>query len=97
MTAEILRSRSFLGQNDVERQVLNVVHGNSYPVPFIHGQRIFLVRPYSASIYPPASIVPEKRLSQKESNLPTTIFQVRAVSFREGMSIECIIDSSYVR
>ena len=34
---------------------------------------------------PETNIVPENRASQKEMSIPTIHFQVRVVSFREGM------------
>ncbi len=33
---------------------------------------------------PETNIAPARKLPQKETNLPTIHFQVRAVSFREG-------------
>ena len=37
------------------------------------------------STLPKSNIAPENKSSQKESSIPTIHFQVRAVSFREGM------------
>ena len=36
---------------------------------------------------PETNVAPENRSSQKQTHVPTPVFQVRAVSFREGRSI----------
>ena len=39
---------------------------------------------------PKTNIAPENKPSQKENHLPTIHFQVRTVSFREGISVSYI-------
>ena len=45
------------------------------------------------STLPETNIAPENRPSQKETSISTTHFQVRAVSFREGIGFMCLTGS----